>query len=77
MIKLKRAYEPSARTDGDRFLIERLWPRGVKKESLPIRGWLKDVAPSTELRSGSAMIPNGGRNFAAVTSPNCEGMRQP
>ena len=50
MIKLKRAYEPSARSDGARFLVERLWPRGVAKAELPLTGWLKDVAPSTELR---------------------------
>ena len=63
MIKLKRAYEPSARTDGDRFLIERLWPRGVKKESLPIRGWLKDVAPSTELRKWFSHDPERWKEF--------------
>jgi uncharacterized protein YeaO (DUF488 family) len=50
MIKRKRAYERASRTDGKRFLVERLWPRGVKKESLPLSGWLKDVAPSTALR---------------------------
>jgi len=50
MIKRKRAYEPASRTDGKRFLVERLWPRGVNKASLPLAGWLKDVAPSTELR---------------------------
>ncbi|MBX6333014.1 MAG: DUF488 family protein [Gemmatimonadaceae bacterium] len=50
MIKLKRAYEPAAREDGRRFLVERLWPRGVKKEALPLDAWLKDVAPSPALR---------------------------
>jgi uncharacterized protein YeaO (DUF488 family) len=50
MIRLKRAYDPSAATDGARFLVERLWPRGVRKAELPLTGWLKDVAPSTELR---------------------------
>ena len=50
MIKLKRAYAPASRTDGKRFLVERLWPRGVKKSSLPLSGWLKEVAPSTGLR---------------------------
>ncbi|HEU5396834.1 MAG TPA: DUF488 domain-containing protein [Verrucomicrobiae bacterium] len=50
MIKLKRVYEPAAKADGTRFLVERLWPRGMKKESLKIDGWLKDAAPSTELR---------------------------
>ena len=50
MIQIKRVYEPAARTDGVRLLVERLWPRGVKKEKLRLDGWLKDVAPSTELR---------------------------
>ncbi len=50
MIQLKRAYDKPSRTDGARYLVERLWPRGVKKTSLPIVAWLKDAAPSTELR---------------------------
>ncbi len=50
MIKLKRVYEPVSRTDGARFLVERLWPRGVLKAKLRIDAWLKEVGPSTELR---------------------------
>lgn len=50
MIRLERAYETESSQDGTRFLVERLWPRGVKKSALRIEGWLKDVAPSTELR---------------------------
>jgi uncharacterized protein YeaO (DUF488 family) len=50
MIHLKRAYELAEPADGVRFLVERLWPRGVKKTSLKIESWVKDVAPSTELR---------------------------
>jgi uncharacterized protein YeaO (DUF488 family) len=50
MIHTKRAYEPAAAADGKRFLVDRLWPRGLKKESLRLDGWLKEVAPSTELR---------------------------
>ncbi len=50
MIRLKRAYDPPARGDGHRILVERLWPRGVKKEALAADGWRKEVAPSTELR---------------------------
>ncbi len=49
-IKLKRAYEPKERTDGFRILVDRLWPRGIKKEELDIDVWLKDVAPSAALR---------------------------
>jgi uncharacterized protein YeaO (DUF488 family) len=50
MLKLKRAYEPEARSDGTRLLVERLWPRGVSKAALRIDAWLKDAGPSTELR---------------------------
>lgn len=50
MILLKRAYDPSRPNDGKRFLVERLWPRGVRKNELPLSGWLKEVAPTTELR---------------------------
>ena len=50
MIKVKRVYDEISMDDGNRFLVERLWPRGIKKEDLKINGWLKDIAPSTELR---------------------------
>ncbi len=50
MIQLKRAYEDASASDGARFLVERLWPRGVKKQDLKLDGWLKDVAPSSDLR---------------------------
>jgi uncharacterized protein YeaO (DUF488 family) len=49
-IATKRVYEPPSREDGARFLVERLWPRGIKKVDLPMRAWCRDVAPSTELR---------------------------
>ena len=49
-VALKRAYDPPARTDGKRILIDRLWPRGVSKAKAGIDLWLRDVAPSTELR---------------------------
>ena len=50
-VALKRAYEEPAESDGTRVLIERLWPRGLSKERAHIDLWLKDVAPSTELRT--------------------------
>lgn len=50
MIKLKRVYDPPDPRDGRRFLVERLWPRGVKKEQLHMDGWVKNVAPSDDLR---------------------------
>lgn len=50
MIQIKRAYDAASPADGTRFLVDRLWPRGVKRTSLKLDGWLKDVAPSNELR---------------------------
>ncbi len=50
MIQVKRTYEPPARGDGRRILVERLWPRGMKKEALAADAWMKSVAPSTALR---------------------------
>ncbi len=50
MIKIKRVYEEAEPGDGTRFLVERLWPRGMKKEALKMDAWLKDVAPSDGLR---------------------------
>lgn len=50
MVKLKRVYDSISRTDGTRFLVERLWPRGLSKERLHLTAWLKEVGPSTELR---------------------------
>jgi uncharacterized protein YeaO (DUF488 family) len=50
MIRLKRAYEPPTRADGERILVERLWPRGLSKQRAALDLWLKDVAPSPELR---------------------------
>lgn len=49
-IAVKRAYDPPSLSDGKRFLVDRLWPRGVKKEALQIEAWLRDLAPSDELR---------------------------
>jgi uncharacterized protein YeaO (DUF488 family) len=50
-IHLKRVYDPRAREDGARFLVERLWPRGIRKTELADTEWIKDAAPSAELRT--------------------------
>jgi uncharacterized protein YeaO (DUF488 family) len=49
-LRLKRAYEPAEPDDGVRILVDRLWPRGVSKARAALDDWMKDVAPSTELR---------------------------
>lgn len=63
MIKLKRAYEKPARDDGERILVERLWPRGLTKLEAKIDLWLKDVAPSTELRRWFGHDPDKWEEF--------------
>jgi len=50
MLKIKRVYDQVSPGDGKRILVDRLWPRGMKKEAAAIDEWLKDIAPSTELR---------------------------
>jgi uncharacterized protein YeaO (DUF488 family) len=50
-IELKRVYDPPAQSDGRRVLVDRVWPRGIARDHLEIEAWLKDLAPSTELRT--------------------------
>lgn len=56
-IVIKRAYDEAAASDGYRALVDRLWPRGVKKENLKVDEWLKEIGPSTELREWFAHDP--------------------
>lgn len=63
MIRLKRAYEPATSDDGVRVLVERLWPRGVKKTRLKLDGWLKEVAPSADLRKWFSHQPEKWPEF--------------
>ncbi len=62
-VKLKRAYEPAAADDGTRILIDRLWPRGVKKADAAIDQWIKDIAPSTALRKWFGHDPDRWAEF--------------
>jgi uncharacterized protein YeaO (DUF488 family) len=62
-IKLKRAYEPPASDDGTRILIDRLWPRGVKRADAAIDEWMKDIAPSTGLRKWFGHDPARWQEF--------------
>lgn len=62
-IQLKRAYEKPAKSDGTRILVDRLWPRGVKKVDAAIDLWLKEIAPSTELRKWFAHDPEKWARF--------------
>ena len=63
MITLKRAYDSVSRTDGIRFLVERLWPRGVSKARLRVDTWLKEAGPSTKLRKWFSHDPKKWGEF--------------
>ena len=63
MLALKRVYDEKTPEDGVRFLVERLWPRGIKKTELAIDDWLKDVAPSDVLRRWFAHDPKKWPEF--------------
>ncbi len=62
-VKIKRVYDDFSPDDGKRFLVERLWPRGIKREELKIDGWLKDLAPSTQLRKWFGHVPQRWEEF--------------
>ena len=63
MISIKRTYDNASKSDGTRFLVDRLWPRGIKKEDLNIEDWLKEVAPSNELRKWYHRDPQKWEDF--------------
>jgi uncharacterized protein YeaO (DUF488 family) len=63
VLQVKRVYDPVEAADGARFLVDRLWPRGVKKTDLSLRAWLKDVAPSHALRTWYHHDPQNWNEF--------------
>jgi uncharacterized protein YeaO (DUF488 family) len=63
MIKVRRVYDPEEQAEGARFLVDRLWPRGVSKVSLGEHEWLRDVAPSDELRHWYGHDPDKWEEF--------------
>jgi uncharacterized protein YeaO (DUF488 family) len=65
MIVIKRIYEPYSEKDGYRILVDRLWPRGIKKETAHINVWMKEVAPSAELRKWFNHEPEKWKHFLA------------
>ena len=81
MVKLKRAYDPAALADGNRVLVERLWPRGIRKQDLALDEWMKVVAPSTTLRKWFGHDPKRWSEFRQrylkelKASPASEGLR--
>ena len=63
MIKIKRVYDQPSPDDGKRILIDRLWPRGLKKENARIDAWIKEIAPSNELRKWFSHEPDKWEKF--------------
>ncbi len=63
ILKIKRVYEQPDKNDGRRILVDRLWPRGLTKEKAKVDLWLKDIAPSTELRKWFGHDPKKWRSF--------------
>ena len=63
MIEVKRVYDYKKTDQGEFYLVDRLWPRGIKKESLPLDEWSRDIAPSTDLRKWFAHDPARWRMF--------------
>lgn len=80
-IRLKRAYDPAANSDGPRLLVDRIWPRGVSKEDAHIAHWLKALAPSTDLRKWFGHDPDKWSEFRErylkeLTSAENEGVTE-
>ena len=79
-IRLKRAYEAPEPADGRRILVERLWPRGITKDAAHLDAWVKDVAPSPELRKWYAHDPQKWpefqRRYRAELEANPEGVAE-
>jgi len=75
MIKLKRVYQSTGKDDRKKFLVERLWPRGVKKTALADAIWLKDVAPSTKLRKWFGHDPKKWAEFQRRYQAEIQGAR--
>ena len=71
-VKLKRAYDLPAEDDGERYLVERLWPRGVTKAELALTAWLRTSLPARSCESGMDTGRNVGQSSYSVTNPSCQ-----
>ena len=76
MIKIKRIYEPAANDDGFRILVDRLWPRGLSKENAKVDLWLKDIAPSDDLRKWFHHDPKKWKEFKSKYQKELEAKKE-
>jgi uncharacterized protein YeaO (DUF488 family) len=76
MIEIKRVYEAASPTDGARILVDRLWPRGIKKEELVMDDWIKELAPSPELRKWFNHDPTKFKEFERIYTEELEESRK-
>jgi uncharacterized protein YeaO (DUF488 family) len=75
-VRIKRAYEPPSPQDGIRVLVDRLWPRGVKKTDAGISQWMKEIAPSNELRKWFGHDPERWQEFRRRYNVELTGKRE-
>ena len=75
-VRLKRAYDPPATDDGVRVLVDRLWPRGIRKDRLKLAVWLREIAPTPELRSWFAHDPSRFAEFSRKYRVELDGNRE-
>ncbi|MDD2501664.1 MAG: DUF488 domain-containing protein [Geobacter sp.] len=75
MIRVKRVYDSFEASDGSRFLVDRLWPRGIKKEELHLEAWLKELAPSNDLRQWFGHDPARWEEFCRRYHAELDGKR--
>ena len=75
MIKVKRIYEPPAKDDGFRILVDRLWPRGLSKDKAKVDLWLKEISPSNELRKWYGHEPEKWEEFKRKYLKEIEGKK--
>jgi uncharacterized protein YeaO (DUF488 family) len=66
MVKIKRVYDKIEKTDGYRVLVDRLWPRGIKKTAAKLDQWLKEIAPSEDLRKSFGHDPSKWKTFKSA-----------
>ena len=76
-VQVRRVYDPPEASDGQRVLVDRLWPRGLSKERAHLDEWCKDVAPSTGLRQWYGHNPGRFEEFARATAPNSTNRNAP